>query len=375
MPRLQASDSLDPSNLSQTEHLDIVTRRHKTVVRSSVEVPEENITPVPIKNTTIRPKTTNPDHVNSPWLHDFESAYMLHLPNAYVGDNVIFDQDYYYGFDKWWLGSRWQLYSETKHVQIEQDWVISIAAWGGEAFQHFILDVLPKLGSVIELLESPEYQHVKIASHRDHVPIGQWLWRKLGLEDRFIQKPINAKQGLVISTPMALFPSFSPSHEDFAIYPRGCLLPVQKRLGVLEEVNQNLVVYLPRQGQRRVDNQAEILIKLSRRLQNTGYSLHVFNPSGDFDQDSSIMRRAKVIVGPHGGAFANIAFAKPGTHIIEFLPVYDIIHDPVNSGRHYWGLAQAVSQDYWAVTPDEFCFDGPMVVDFNQLNQILDQVL
>jgi len=87
------------------------------------------------------------------------------------------------------------------------------------------------------------------------------------------------------------------------------------------------------------------------------------------------MRRAKVIVGPHGGAFANIAFAKPGTHIIEFLPVYDIIHDPVNSGRHYWGLAQAASQDYWAVTPDEFCFDGPMVVDLNQLNQILDQVL
>jgi len=106
---------------------------------------------------------------------------------------------------------------------------------------------------------------------------------------------------------------------NFGFYPRHVLLPVQQRLGVLDDSPQNLVIYLARTGARSVANDNEVLARLTQRLKNTNYSLHVFQASGNFELDLSIMRRAKVVLGPHGSAFANLVFTKPGTHVIEFL--------------------------------------------------------
>lgn len=373
--RLEVLETIEQNSVADTEQLTVVTSKPKVTIESAEQIPQGKVTWSPITSVMQRPKSTDPNHLNYAWHPQLTKAYLVHAPNGFVGDNVIFDHDNYYSFNKWWLGSSWQVYKNTERVQVESDWVISIAAWGGEAFQHFIIDVFPKLASVIELLESEEYQHIKIASHSKSCLFAQWLWKKLQLEDRVIQKPLNAAEKFVISTPMALYPGFYPSHISFGFYPRDCLLPLQKRLGVLDEGEQDLVIYLPRTGQRRVENQAELLIKLSRRIESTPYRLHVFNASGDFDKDLSIMRRAKIVLGPHGGAFANLAFAKPGTHVIEFSPIYEYVNDIPSAGRNYWGMAQAAGLDYWTLKPDEFSFAGPMTVDFNELNKILDHVI
>jgi capsular polysaccharide biosynthesis protein len=89
------------------------------------------------------------------------------------------------------------------------------------------------------------------------------------------------------------------------------------------------------------------------------------------------MKRAKVILGPHGGAFANIAFAQPGTHVIEFIPIYKLYKQSEGDARrNFWGLSQAAGLDYWALDTERFSFDEPgMVVDPAKLLTILQKLL
>lgn len=373
--KLNISADIESTQPQNKNKLEIVTRKVKKTINSADQVPPENFTWSPVQTLMQRPKSLDLGDIHRDWLHQLRKAYVVHAPNGFIGDNVIFDEEHYYSFEKWWLGNTWEVYRHAERVQLETAWVISIAAWGGEAFQHFIIDVFAKLASVIDLLESPEYQHIKIASHYNHCPIAQWFWHKVGLENRLIQKPLNAKEKFVISTPMALYADFHPSHENFGVYPRGTLLPLQKRLGLLDSTVQDLVIYLPRTGRREVTNQKALLCMLNEHLSTTRYSLHEFKASGDFDRDLSIMRRAKLVLGPHGGAFANLAFTQPDTHVIEFLPIYDLMNDINTSGRNYWGLSQAASLDYWTLKPDEFSFDGPMVINCKQLENILFKIL
>jgi len=361
------------ASVDQQTALKLVTKQIKQQIDSADQLAPENITRYKIKSRMLGPKTQSLDLSQSDWVDQISDAYIIHIPDGFVGDNVIFDQNNYYWFKKWWLGPDWTVYQSTEKIQVETSWVISIAAWGGEAFQHFIMDVFPKLALVVELLEAPEYQHIKIASHYKNCPIAQWIWSKLNLQDRLIQKPLNAADGFVIHTPMALYPGFHPSHQNFGFYPRNCLLPLQKRLGLLEDVPQDLIVYLPRKGQREVDNETELLSMLVEFACNSPYELHIFKHSGNFDQDLSIMRRAKIVLGPHGGAFANIAFTQPGTSVIEFLPILDLADDILTSGRNYWGLSQAAGLDYWAFEPSRFSFEGSMLIDCAELQGVLQK--
>ena len=365
------------SRSSDDELLEIVTSREKQLVESFDGVPEELIAILPVAARMQPPRTLGTANASSGWYPQIERAGLLHLRDGFIGDNVVFDADRYYGFGRWWLGDGWGMYRDAQRVQ-RIDAGVSIAAWGGEAFQHFIIDVLPRLAAVIDLLEEPQFAHLKIVSHLEGAAFIRWFWRRLGLEDRVVQKPINSEEGWVIHADAALYPEFEPGLGVYGVYPRNLLRPLQHRLGLLARGDQDLVLYLHRGEQmlRSVANADDLLARIREVLSGTPYRLEVLESSGDFDADVATFARAKIIIGPHGGALANMAFARPGAHVIEFLPIYRLYQENKDPRPMYWGLAQAAGLHYWSVEPRNFDFDGcGMVVDGDELAQVIKAIL
>lgn len=365
-------------SLEPEERLSVVTNREKQNIRRVKDVPRDSVSTSGITSTMERPRSLDLSYLRRPWFDQLTTAFLLQLRDGFIGDNVIFDAERYYSFGKWWLGwqdDSWNLYAETREVR-HVDAGISIAAWGGESFQHFIVDALPKLASVIDWLEDPRFAHVRIVSHNEGAEAAQWFWHELGLAERVVQKPLNAEAGFVIHADLALFAQFAPNLGHFGLHPRHCLRPVQQRLGVLDGADQDSVLYLRRTGHRSVANEGRLLSELDDLLAGTRYHLQIFESSSDLGRAMAVFKRAKLVLGPHGEAFANLVFAQPGTRVIEFNPIYRLYAQWEDPHALYWGLSQAAGLEYWSVAPRNFgALRERMVVDHDEVLQIVRNCL
>jgi hypothetical protein len=74
-------------------------------------------------------------------------------------------------------------------------------------------------------------------------------------------------------------------------------------------------IYISRNARRKPSNQADI----ERCLSSKGFVIIQDHPRGILDQ-AEIFSTASFIVAPHGASLANLAFSKPGTKVLEFLP-------------------------------------------------------
>ncbi len=365
----------EPTPLEHRTLLEAVTQRKRQSVGRITDAPAGRVSVAPVRSRLVPPRSLDPGHAGASWYGQLETAFLLHLPGGFFGDNVVFDADRYYDFDRWWLRGSWA-YSGVDQVR-RIDAGISIAAWGGEAFQHFAVDALPRLGAVIDLLELPELRHVQIVSHADGARAASWFWQALGLSDRIVQKPRSAREGFVIHANHVLYLDFEPSLGVEGVYPRDVLRPVQLRLGVLDPVPRDRVLYLSRGSSgRTVADERGLLARIESALSGSGLRLEVSLRRGDLDRDRDLVRRARVILGPHGGAFGNLVFAQPGTHVIEFIPSYDLPRLGEDARPMYWGLSQAAGLDYWTVTPKRFGFDARDIeVDPEDVLAVLRRVL
>lgn len=91
-------------------------------------------------------------------------------------------------------------------------------------------------------------------------------------------------------------------------------------------------------GGRGVVNEEEILLLLRQRY---GEGLVVFAGS-DWDVKSTIelFTRARLVIGPHGGAFVNTVFSPADTALVEFLPA-------LQPTQHYYRTSACLGQHYW----------------------------
>lgn len=364
-----------PTAVPHRELVRRIDQRRKRNVRTLTEIPPEEVSVSGVRTRLERPKSLDARHASAPWYAQLETAFLLHLRDGFFGDNAVFDDGRYFGLDRWWLTAPPLVYSGVDEVR-RIDAGISIAAWGGEAFQHFVCDALPRLAAVLDLLETPELRHVRIVSHWERAPAARWFWNELGLAERVEQKPRNARVGFVIHANHVLYLDFEPSLGVGSVYPRGVLAPVQRRLGVLDPVPRDRVLYLARPGlPRGVADESRLLARIERALAGSPLRLEVFRHR-TLAEDRDVVRRARAIVGPHGGAFGNLVFAQPGTLVVEFLPIYDTIGRGNDSRPMYWGLAQAAGLEYWTVTPKRFGYEDPdIAVDPDEVAAVLQTAL
>ena len=134
-----------------------------------------------------------------------------------------------------------------------------------------------------------------------------------------------------------------------------------------------MVIYIPRpKGKSRsVINQGDVLNVLREYF---GNKLKVYYPKNDWRKDRTVFESASIIVGPHGGAMANMIFAPVDTTIIEFLPLSRLKKQGKNERPCYFGLARGMGFAYHAVEPTQFNFNKPMSVPIKQLKTVLDNI-
>lgn len=359
---------------SERERLHVVTAVAKKTVGSLHDVPADQVVTRRVTSILPSPRSTRRGELGV-W-PQLTTAFLLHLTDAFIGDNIVFDRERYYTMGRWWSGRRWQDYAGTQEVR-HVDAAVSIGAWGGEAFQHFVIDALPALASVIDLLETREMAHVRIVSHNEPQKAAQWFWNRLGLIGRIVSKPRNVRSRFVIHADLVLFSQFEPNLNQLGLYPRDTLRPIQRRIGTLRPAEQDLVVYLQRPKHRSVANEQQLLSSVRRSLEGTGLRLHVFAGGRSPGDGVDVMKRARVVFGPHGGAFANLIFAQPGTQVIELVPSRYLLHGSKSERLSmYYGLAQAAGMDYWFVEPERFEHGKPgMVVDVDEVVEVVRRCL
>ncbi len=258
-----------------------------------------------------------------------------------------------YGFGKWYWEKRHTLRSVPR--TIDTPLVTLVQIWNTE-FQHIAFDTLPKLTFVCPFLR----EHPRI-----NVLVMNALQRDLVIETCPMPKErfIRLGQGAV-RAPVVYVPYFVGKDLKMGIVPPNSVRPLGS--GTTPGTD---VVYLARtRGKTRsVANEPDVLAALRR----TWPGLRVLFPTNDWHKDRESVRNASVIIGPHGGAMANMIFAPVNTTIIEFTPLVQYNRDGENERPCYFGLAHGLGFKYHAIAPSKFNFNsGSMVVPTSRLEQV-----
>lgn len=113
-------------------------------------------------------------------------------------------------------------------------------------------------------------------------------------------------------------------------------------------------------GKRYVVNDQQVQEVLKGAALRRGLKYRVF------DGDIKELKRAAYLVGPHGGAIANLIYTNDQTKVVEFIPKEGLKKRPC-----YELLSKTLSLEYHNVEPTTFDFDsGGMVVDIEELRGV-----
>ena len=84
-----------------------------------------------------------------------------------------------------------------------------------------------------------------------------------------------------------------------------------------------------------------------------------------FKNQIHLFNNAKIIIGPHGAAFANLVFCKPQTKVIEFKPFN---HPTVVNKR----ISEINDLNYKLIEAPDFKNEkGDILIDLNMLKKII----
>lgn len=241
--------------------------------------------------------------------------------------------------------------------------VVNLVIQWGEEYQHAVLETLPRLALVYAALlgkapSSAQDTDAAVGSclREASEDIGHFLstadWgRAVVLHSpgqavrRLLQEGLGLPPSRLLAAdpratyhaPVAIFPTLA-HQAKIGVMPPGAYGPLLTRLqtgpltgGTGAEgaggAGTPLLLYLRRESTQArglsADVEAQLVGQLQKRLA-PGLELHLWDVSSsavhNFETDASIFARARVIVGPHGGAFANLIFTPPGADVVEIIP-------------------------------------------------------
>ncbi len=301
--------------------------------------------------------------------HTPSASFILNIPDGYVApDGLVYNNRSVYRNAKWYYES-----PPNSLPTIHVDRLITFIQYWTTSFIHFTFDTLPRLNLAYDLLcNEPD---IKIlVPDRPFIPE---VFNKLEIDPGRI---IFQKSGYVYSADMVYYPHFY-NHglpKKMGLIPLGSLDKVRAKLSGPDHQHQDQLVYLKRkQGfSRNVSNENDFLNEIRKRIKK-GLGLTVFEPCGNWKKDKEVIKRARVVFGPHGGAWSNIIFCKKNTDVIEFIPLVSLKERGLNERPCYYGLASALNLNYWCIEPENFEFDKPrkkMKVSEDELLTVLEEI-
>ena len=226
-----------------------------------------------------------------------------------------------------------------------EDHVIALWSHPWLGFHHFLSEVTPKICRIVEE-HGKDLGGAKLCYPMIHRKYEKDLLGMLGIrEDQVIDS--KAVGGVIAEkvtiVPMAGWFRGNPNVELL----RKHLMPPATAKGPE-------LLYLARMGRRRCLNDAAIL----ERCLELGFTV-VDESSRTIPEQIELYRDAKVLVGPHGSAFTNMVWAKPGARIVEMIPTTFDVH-------YHEHLAASLGHHHTMIA----CENGPratsgVTIDFN----------
>ncbi len=155
-----------------------------------------------------------------------------------------------------------------------------------------------------------------------------------------------------------------------------------------ESNNDNFILFLDRiegktkNGNREIVNRDELIESMNEIATNSGWKMKVFDHS-EFDSIIKLvafMKRVKVIVGAHGGAFYNLFFADRSNlkAVIEFVSVQWLNFDVSFSGSSnvFWITSSLLDVPYYRILSNGTAPNIPnVIVDIPSFHSLLSQLV
>ena len=166
-----------------------------------------------------------------------------------------------------------------------------------------------------------------------------------------------------------------PVHPDLWQIARRMLGAPEERLVPPTEAS---VILLTRAKQfnpgRKLMNSEDVLHFLLHRY--GGNHVVLFKGGYSLVQSIEIFRKAKIIIGVHGGAFYNMMYAPRGTHVIEIMPTVVSNGDIPRGLAHaiIWKMAGLLEQPYWRIPIMPLATSNNVQLNIAKLKGILDKV-
>lgn len=324
----------------------------------------------------------------SAWAEPRESVIVSLSNGCVAGPNgVVFDTSYVITNRRW---HRKTLPTSRPSQRTDHAHVASLVIVYGQHFQHFMLETLPRLALDPTLLT----EGGPTLLVNPGMP-AQFLQHVLGVAaDRIVEADADT---LYCATRLD-FPTFT-RQEKMGLVPVNVFRPLLPRLRAYARaaasqrdpsadahvisrggvVNRTILYLLRAAGSSRSverTHEARLLDIVAKHL-SAGVGLDVWRPDDPhgYREDAPRFLRARAVLGPHGGAFANLPFADADTHVIEFIS-RESSHPSAHGGGDvrpcYWGMAQGLGLPYWQLHPKHFGFDDPnMGVDGEDVLSLL----
>lgn len=200
---------------------------------------------------------------------------------------------------------RWNdLPGSFPHTKELKGRTLSIASdWGGN-YAHFVLDCLGRYAVFLKAgFSTRDVDHIYCT--RPPTPFARKLLFDLGIP---AEKLVFSERFPMIRTEELLAPS-CPAQQGA---PPPWVIDFLRHSLAPGDTGTGGRIYVPRDGSRKLSNEAELLAVLKR---------HGFRTFDHRTDDATrIFSGCDAIVGPHGAGLVNAIFCRPGTHLLELTP-------------------------------------------------------
>lgn len=265
---------------------------------------------------------------------EFPAAGVLVLQGAllYGQSGWLFSKEGYLLPDHSWYGRHVNEMTEIPRFLHRGDAIAGVGLalasdFAVNSYGHFLLDCLSRLALFYQAgftLADVDY----LFCPKPPSKTAQRFFEQLGLAGRTcIWADDNRER--VIRTETLIAPTFPGTRRN---YPSWLPAFLQQKL-LSSSPTPSRRLYISRAGCRRnVANEAAIVAILKK------YNFEIYDPAQHANQPHDFAEAA-IIVGPHGGGLADLAFCQPGTVVLELLPSDHLY-------PYYYTLADAAGLAY-----------------------------
>ena len=210
---------------------------------------------------------------------------------------------------------------------------LCLASMKGEMFFHWILEVLPRVGSLERAgLDLADMDHIIVNSAKN-----RFMRDTLEMVGVPLDKLVDMQDHPHIKAETLIVPSMPAGTGNYTSWVldwlRERLSPAMATLP--EGTSPYVFISRARAKFRNVTNEPEVFDLLA------GMGFQKFELDNmSYPEQMALFAQAKVIVAPHGAGLTHLFYCQPGTKVIEF-------YDPMYVNACFYSLANACGLDYY----------------------------